>query len=67
MIICLFVVKLEKLLFYLDMLNYFNNMLKKDEIVNEVNRNVVHQHDYPNRKLKELRFRRIIIYDNYRI
>ena len=53
MIICLFVVKLEKLLFYLDMLNYFNNMLKKDEIVNEVNRNVVRRLDYPNRKPKK--------------
>jgi hypothetical protein len=39
--------------FFLDMLNYFNNMPRKNVNVNVVNQNVVHQHDYQNRKHKE--------------
>jgi small subunit ribosomal protein S6e len=52
--------------FFVDMLNYFNNMPRKNVTVNVVNQNVVHQHDYQNRKHKERKLRRIINEDNYR-
>jgi hypothetical protein len=48
------------------MLNYFNNMPRKNVNVNVVNQNVVHHHDYQNRNHKERKIRRIIIQDNYR-
>jgi hypothetical protein len=38
----------------LDMRNYFNNMPRKNANENVANRNVVHQHDYPNRKHKKI-------------
>ena len=41
-----------KSLLCLDMPNYFNNMPRKNANENEVNPNVVHRLDYPNRKLK---------------
>jgi hypothetical protein len=47
------------------MQNCFNNIPRKNVNVNVVNQNVVHQHDYQNRKHK--RKRKEFSQDNYEI